>query len=61
MPFFFFLFSLAGPHVFRILCVGAASGMYAPAAGELEEMQDFGTFVEGVRQWGRDERAKYGL
>lgn len=41
--------------------VGAATGMYTPSASELAEMTEFGAFVEGVRNWGRAERAKLGL
>ena len=46
---------------FARIGVGAATGMYTPAASELEQMQAFGEFVEGVRAWGRVERAKLGL
>jgi predicted signal transduction protein with EAL and GGDEF domain len=41
--------------------VGAAMGMYQPTADEVAGMIAFGTHVETVRQWGRDERAKLGL
>lgn len=41
--------------------VGAAMGMYVPTSDELQAMTVFGAHVEGVRQWGRDERAKLGL
>lgn len=41
--------------------VGAAMGMYVPTTDEIQAMTVFGTFVEGVRQWGRDERARLGL
>ena len=41
--------------------VGAATGMYTPTAGEMADMQAFGQFVEGVRQWGRAERDRLGL
>ena len=46
---------------FARIGVGAATGMYTPTDGEMADMQAFGEFVEGVRQWGRDERAKLGL
>lgn len=46
---------------FARIGVGAATGMYSPTPGELADMQAFGAFVEGVRQWGRAERAKLGL
>jgi len=41
--------------------VGAATGMYTPTPEEMTELSEFGVFVEGTRQWGRDERAKLGL
>lgn len=46
---------------FARISVGAATGMYQPTPGELQEMTVFGEFVESVRQWGRTERAKLGL
>ena len=46
---------------FARIGVGAATGMYQPTPDEMQEMAVFGDFVEGVRQWGRDERAKLGL
>lgn len=46
---------------FARIGVGAATGMYSPTPSELADMQAFGAFVEGVRQWGRGERAKLGL
>lgn len=46
---------------FSRIGVGAATGMYTPTAGEMQELTVFGEFVEAVRQWGRDERAKLGL
>lgn len=41
--------------------VGAALGMYQPSSNEMQELTVFGEFVEGVRQWGRAERARLGL
>lgn len=46
---------------FSRIGVGAAMGMYAPSSDEIQAMTVFGEFVEAVRQWGRDERAKLGL
>ena len=46
---------------FSRIGVGAAMGMYAPSSDEIQAMTVFGEFVEAVRQWGRDERAKRGL
>lgn len=40
---------------------GAAMGMYTPTQEEINDMTVFGEFIESVRQWGRDERAKIGL
>jgi len=41
--------------------IGAAHKLYAPTQAEFAEIDAFGQFVEGVRQWGRAERAKLGL
>jgi hypothetical protein len=46
---------------FARIGVGAANGLYQPAATELAELAEFGQFVESVRAWGRTERAKIGL
>lgn len=46
---------------FARIGVGAAMGMYSPTSDEVKAMTVFGEFVESVRQWGRDERAKLGL
>lgn len=46
---------------FARIGVGAATGLYEPTPGEVQEMTVFGEFVESVRQWGRAERAKLGL
>lgn len=46
---------------FARIGVGAATGMYQPTPGELQEMTVFGEFVESVREWGRQERARIGL
>lgn len=46
---------------FARIGVGAATGMYSPTPSELADMQAFGAFVEGVREWGRGERAALGL
>ena len=54
-------FSIDDEMFFARIGVGAAAGMYTPTPDELAEMQAFGVFVEGVRQWGRAERAKLGL
>lgn len=40
---------------------GAALGLYTFRTGEHEALVAYGAYVEFVRQWGRDERAKIGL
>lgn len=55
------VYSLDDEMYFARIGVGAATGMYTPSASELAEMTAFGAFVEGVRNWGRAERAKLGL
>ena len=55
------IYSIDDEMYFARIGVGAATGMYVPEPGEMDEMAQFGSFVEGVRQWGRDERAKLGL
>ena len=54
-------YSIDDEMYFARIGVGAANGMYQPSEDELHEMTVFGAFVESVRQWGRDERAKLGL
>lgn len=46
---------------FARIGVGSAMGMYSPTSDEVQAMTVFGEFVEGVRQWGRAERARFGL
>jgi hypothetical protein len=46
---------------FARIGVGAATGLYTPTQDEMQALTVFGEFVEGMRQWGRDERAKLGL
>lgn len=54
-------YSIDDEMYFARIGVGAATGMYTPSAGEMADMQAFGEFVEGVRQWGRQQRAELGL
>lgn len=54
-------YSIDDEMFFARIGVGAATGMYVPTGDELADMQVFGLFVEDVREWGRDERAKLGL
>ena len=46
---------------FARIGLGSVLGMYQLPPAEMAEIQAFGEFVEGVRQWGRAERAKLGL
>ena len=46
---------------FARIGTGKALGVYEFQAGEESALLDYGNFVESVRQWGRDERAKIGL
>lgn len=41
--------------------VGQALGVYQMTAGEQAELMAYQTFVENVRQWGREQRAELGL
>lgn len=54
-------YSIDDEMYFARIGVGAANGMYSPSSDEVAAMVQFGAFVESVRQWGRDERAKLGL
>ncbi len=55
------LYSIDDEMYFARIGVGAANGMYTPTQDEMQAMTVFGEFVESIRQWGRDERAKFGL
>jgi len=48
-------------HYLTRIAVGQLSGLYTPSAAEIAEVQALGTFVEEVRQWGRQQRAELGL
>lgn len=43
------------------ISVGNLMGTYVMESGEADMVQEYQTFIEGVREWGRSERAKYGL
>ncbi len=43
------------------ISIGQLAGWYTLQDGEMDLIMEFQTFIEGVRQWGRDERAKLGL
>lgn len=48
---------------FARIGIGALMGptVYTLQAGEQAALLAYGVFIEGIRQWGRDERAKLGL
>ena len=54
-------YTLEDEQYFARIGVGVALGMYEFQNNEREELIQFGNFVESVRQWARDERAKIGL
>lgn len=54
-------YTLEDEQYFARIGVGVALGKYTFEPGEQTELEEFGNFVESVRQWGRDERAKVGL
>ena len=54
-------YSIDDEMYFARIGVGAATGLYTPTQDEMQALTVFGEFVEGMRQWGRDERAKLGL
>lgn len=54
-------YSLSDEQFFSRIGVGVALGAYTFGAGEQDALLEFGAYVESVRQWGRDERAKLGL
>ena len=54
-------YSIDDEMYFARIGVGAANNLYAPTTDEMQALTAFGQFVEGVRQWGRNERAKLGL
>lgn len=43
------------------ISVGALMGAYTFLPGEQQAVSDYGTYVEGIRDWARNERAKVGL
>lgn len=55
------LYSIDDEMYFARIGVSAANGMYTPTQDEMQAMTVFGEFVESIRQWGRDERARLGL
>lgn len=46
---------------FSRISIGALMGQYAMEAGEQEKVLAYGAYIEEIRQWGRDEKAKMGL
>ncbi len=55
------VYSADDEQYFSRIGVGAALGMYAFQPGEQEALLAFGQYIEGIRDWGRQERAKIGL
>jgi hypothetical protein len=41
--------------------MSSALGIYIFKEGEKEELEEYNSFIEGIRQWGRDQRASIGL
>lgn len=54
-------YSLSDEQYFSRIASGVALGMYAFETGEQDALVAFGTYVEEVRQWGREQRALLGL
>lgn len=46
---------------FARISIGAITGQYTMEPGEAEKVAAYGAYVEEVRQWGRDQRAGFGL
>ena len=54
-------YAIEDEQYFARIGVGVALGVYEFQADEREALLEFGAFVESIRQWGRDERAKLAL
>lgn len=54
-------YSIEDEMYFARIGVGVALGKYTFEPGEEVALTEYGAHVEGVRQWGRAERAKLGL
>lgn len=54
-------YALEDEQYFSRIGVGKALGAYEFQEGEEAELLAFGAYVESIRQWGRDERAKLAL
>lgn len=46
---------------FTRISVGQLAGMYTMQPGEPEKIAEYQTYIEEIRQWGKTERAHYGL
>lgn len=55
------LYSAEDEMYFARIGTGAALNMYQFEPGEAEALTLYGEHVEAIRQWGRSERAKFGL
>lgn len=54
-------YSLEDEQYFSRIGVGVALGVYQFQTGEQESLLEYNDFVEGVRQWGREQRTALGL
>ena len=54
-------YALEDEQYFARIGVGVALGVYEFQEGEREALLEFGQFVESIRHWGCDERAKLAL
>ena len=54
-------YSLSDEQYFSRIASGVALGMYAFETCEQDALVAFGTYIEEVRQWGREQRALLGL
>lgn len=46
---------------FTRIAMGQLMGVYEMQPGEPEAVSEYQAFIEGVRQWGKDQRSVYGL
>ena len=54
-------YSLSDEQYLSRIASGVALGMYTFETGEQDALVAFGTYIEEVRQWGREQRALLGL
>lgn len=46
---------------FARIGIGSLTGLYQPSESEMQELASYGSYVESVREWGRQQRAALGL